>query len=64
MTGPSSGQKKSLSVGMGRMSISEIAFDCANFKEDIKKGLTPNILFNGEARIDCSWVSNFGVIKN
>ena len=61
---PSSlGQKKSISVGMGKTSISEIAFGCANFNEDIEKGLTPNILFNGEVRMDRSWTSNLGVIK-
>ena len=49
---------------MGRTSIFEMAFGWGIYNESIEKGLMPNTLFKGDVRMDCSWDSNFGVIKS
>jgi hypothetical protein len=59
-----SGLKKSISVGMERKSIFEMAFGWGIYNGSIEKGLTPNTLFKGDVKMDCSWDSNFGVIKS
>jgi hypothetical protein len=63
-TPSSSGLKKTISTGMDRTSIFEMAFGWGIYNGSIEKGLTPNTLFKGDVKMDCSWGSNFGVTKS